>query len=81
MTFQYEHLLGLCFNCKLLGHEAKVWKSVGYREGGESPCGDWLRVGFRKPRVITQHQTPSPPRRNMDKADDSCDRLGRSSPS
>ena len=81
VAFQYERLLRLCFNCGLLGDEAKVCKSAGYREGGESPYGDWLRAGFRKPRVTTWHQTPSPPRRNMDEADDSCDRHGRSLPS
>ena len=53
VAFQYECLLRLCFNCGLLGDEAKVCKSAGYREGGESPYGDWLRAGFRKPRVTT----------------------------
>ena len=77
-AFQYERLLGLCFNCGLLGHEAKVSKSAGYREGGESLYGDWLRAGFRKPSVITRHQTPSPSRRNMDEANGSNDRYGRS---
>lgn len=40
VAFQYERLLGLCLNYGLLGHETKVCKSVGYREGGESPYGD-----------------------------------------
>ena len=48
VAFQYERLLGLCFNCGFLGHEAKVCSMPRFGEGNESPYGDWLRAGFRR---------------------------------
>ena len=40
VAFQYERLLGLCFNCGLLGHEAKSCTTARLRIGEESPYGD-----------------------------------------
>ena len=48
VAFQYECLLGLCFNCGFLGHEAKVCSMPRFGEGNERPYGDWLRAGFRR---------------------------------
>ena len=48
VAFQYERLLGLCFRCGLLGHEAKVCLASVVREGEELPYRDWLRAGFRR---------------------------------
>ena len=48
VAFQYEHLLGLCFNCGLLGHDAKVCSAPKIGEANESPYGDWLRAGFHR---------------------------------
>ena len=42
VAFQYERLLGLCFQCGLLGHEAKVCSTSVVTEGEELPYGDWL---------------------------------------
>ena len=40
VAFQYECLVGLCFRCGLLGHEAKACIDANGREGEESPYGD-----------------------------------------
>lgn len=37
VAFQYERLLGLCFNCGLLGHEAKSCTTARLRISEESP--------------------------------------------
>ena len=74
VAFQYECLVGLCFNCELLGHESKVCLKVRQRDGEDSPYGDWLRAGFRKPRDITRHKSPSLLKRNMEENDCRCDR-------
>nr|POE81802.1 hypothetical protein CFP56_57765 [Quercus suber] len=66
VAFQYERLLGLCFNCDLLGHEAKVCTMSRIGEGKESPYGDWLRVGFFWQKGVRGQRIPSPPRRNME---------------
>ena len=74
VAFQYECLVGLCVNCGLLGHESKVCLKVRQRDGEDSSYGDWLRAGFRKPRDITQHKSPSSLKRNMEGNDCCCDR-------
>lgn len=66
VAFQYERLLGLCFNCGLLGNEAKVCTMSRIGEGKESPYGDWLRVGFFRQKEVRGQRIPSPPRRNME---------------
>ncbi|XP_050259710.1 uncharacterized protein LOC126704737 [Quercus robur] len=63
VAFQYERLLGLCFRCGLLGHEARVCSASIGREGEELPYGDWLRAGFRRQREQSRKEAPSPPRR------------------
>lgn len=40
VAFQYECLVGLCFNCGLLGHESKFCLKVRQRDGEDSPYGD-----------------------------------------
>ncbi|XP_075653297.1 uncharacterized protein At4g02000-like [Castanea sativa] len=40
VAFQYERLLGLCFRCGLLGHDAKVCSGLRGRKGEELPYGD-----------------------------------------
>ena len=61
VAFQYERLLGLCFRCGLLGHEAKVCSASIVTEGEELPYGDWLRAGFRRQREQSKKEAPSPP--------------------
>ncbi|XP_023874189.1 uncharacterized protein LOC111986738 [Quercus suber] len=46
VAFQYEHLIGLCFQCGFLGHEAKACIESNSRDREESLYGDWLRAGF-----------------------------------
>ena len=63
VAFQYERLLGLCFRCGLLGHEAKVCSASVVTEGEDLPYRDWLRAGFRRQREQLGKKAPCPPRR------------------
>ena len=63
VAFQYERLLGLCFRCGLLGHEAKVCSALVVKEGEDLPYGDWLRAGFRRQRVQSRKEALSLPYR------------------
>ena len=64
MAFQYERLLGLCYNCGMLGHEVKGCNIVMRRRGEDSPYSEWLRAGVQKPKFYRSHQPPSPQRQN-----------------
>nr|POF18918.1 uncharacterized protein CFP56_29741 [Quercus suber] len=49
--FKYERLVGLCFKCGRIGHEAKVC-SLQIDHQQELPYGEWLKAGFRKNYVF-----------------------------
>ena len=61
VAFQYERLLGLCFRCGLLGHEAKVCSGLSVRKGEELPYEDWLQAEGRRLREQPRKEAPSPP--------------------
>ena len=69
VAFQYERLLGLCFDCGFLGHEAKACIKEKLRYGSDSPYGDWLRAGYRKQSDKSRNKPTSPPRWNMEEND------------
>lgn len=46
IEFQYERLVGLCFSCGKLGHEAKECLNQVLAKTGERLNGEWLKVGF-----------------------------------
>ncbi|XP_065620728.1 uncharacterized protein LOC136063773 [Quercus suber] len=48
IAFQYERLVGLCFSCGKLGHEAKECLSNVSATTGERLYREWLKVGFRR---------------------------------
>ena len=64
VAFQYERLMGLCYNCGLLGHEAKGCNAGMRRQGEDSPYGEWLKAGSRKPKLYRNHRPSSPQRQN-----------------
>ena len=64
VAFQYERLMGLCYNCGLLGHEAKGCNAGMGRQGDDSPYGEWLRAGSRRPKIYRTQQTSSPQQQN-----------------
>lgn len=46
VAFQYERLLGLCFQCGRLGHEAKDCSNPMAKGCTQKPYGEWMRIGF-----------------------------------
>nr|POF09328.1 hypothetical protein CFP56_12822 [Quercus suber] len=64
VAFQYEWLLGLCYNCEMLGHEVKGCNVEMRRQGEDSPYDEWLWAGVRNPEFYRSHQPPSPQRQN-----------------
>nr|POE85708.1 hypothetical protein CFP56_35828 [Quercus suber] len=46
------------------GHESKSC-TVRLREGEETPYGEWLRVGFQRPKFQQTWAPPTPPRRDQ----------------
>ena len=47
VAFRYEHLVGWCFKCRMLGHDLKECASPDTNELGEKPYGEWLKAGAR----------------------------------
>jgi len=50
VVFQYERLVGLCFQCGRLGHEVKACTTPLPEGCTQKPYGDWMRAGSRRQR-------------------------------
>ena len=60
--FKYEWLVGLCYQCGMLGHEMKDCSVQGSSQQAEKPYGDWLKAGFRrKDTGADRTKTNAPP--------------------
>ena len=46
IAFKYERLIGICFNCGRLGHEAKHCGKPKDVDRNGNQYGDWLKGGF-----------------------------------
>ena len=60
--FKYKRLVGLCYQCGMLGHEMKDCSVQGSSQQAEKPYGDWLKAGFRwKDMGVDREKTNAPP--------------------
>ena len=66
--FKYERLVGLCYQCGILGHEAKECSHPRDKTQREIPYGEWLKAGFRGPVHNSEGRSKRPTHR--DKGDD-----------
>ncbi|XP_075670147.1 uncharacterized protein At4g02000-like [Castanea sativa] len=48
IAFRYERLVGMCFSCGKLGHEAKECLNQVLAETRERLYEEWLKAGFRR---------------------------------
>nr|POF21952.1 uncharacterized protein CFP56_64945 [Quercus suber] len=45
--FKYERLVGLYYQCGIIGHKAKECPSPKTRDHGELPYGEWLKADWK----------------------------------
>ena len=67
VAFNYERLLGMCYNCGKLAHEERDCLLPKTSEHGERQYGDWLRVGNQKVEKLKVKKY-NPPTRNKEGA-------------
>lgn len=58
VAFKYERLNGLCFNCGLLGHEARICPHKNI-DRGSSPYGEWLKAGNKRRSKPKSRKAPT----------------------
>ena len=59
--FKYERLTGLCYNCGILGHEAKDCSTPRDSRQVEPPYGKWLKASHQR-KEENSTTPPQPPR-------------------
>ena len=70
IAFQYERLVGLCFNYGLIGHEARDCHHPISSTEEDKPYGEWLRAGSRVAKGPRGKKQASPPQCNTKRAKD-----------
>lgn len=58
VAFKYERLDGLCFNCGLLGHEARICPHKNI-DKGPNPYGEWLKAGNKQRSEPESRKAPT----------------------
>lgn len=65
-------MVGLCFNCGLIGHEATDCHHPISNIEEDKPYEEWLRAGSRVAKDPRGKKQASPPRCNTERAKDSA---------
>ena len=63
VAYKYERLVGLCFQCGRVGHEATQCPHLVDGTTDSRPYGDWLQAGSKHRSNGSPGRTDSPPRR------------------
>ncbi|KAL0008728.1 hypothetical protein SO802_010230 [Lithocarpus litseifolius] len=64
VAYRYERLVGLCFQCGRVGHEATRCTHPHDETTQSRPYGDWLRAGIKTRTDGSRGRTDSPPHRS-----------------